>query len=132
MKRIIYPFIFLLFAVNGFSQANKADVRQLVELSGELQEFYSITEQLSKQLSIENRENFKKDMNPLIEKQKNKLIAYYAQNLSQDEVMNLIEFYQSPLGKKHLMIRQNYEVILSNKANVFKEEMQGVIMKYMM
>ncbi|HUH25638.1 MAG TPA: DUF2059 domain-containing protein [Flavobacterium sp.] len=132
MKRIIYPFIFVFFTVNVFSQANKADVRKLVELSGEVQEFYNITEQLSKQLSLENRESFKKDMNPLIEKQKNKLIAYYSQNLSQDEVLNLIEFYQSPLAKKHLMIRQNYEVILSNKADAFKEELQGVIMKYMM
>ena len=131
MKKIIL-FVLLLVATNSFAQANKADVIKLVELSGEVQEFYNIADEISKQLSVNNRESFKKDMEPLIAKQKKNLIAYYAQNLSQSEVENLIEFYQTPLAKKFMMIKQNYATVLSNKSQDFKDEIQGIIMKYMM
>jgi hypothetical protein len=122
----------LLFATNSFAQANKVDVVKLVELSGEVNEFYNIADEISKQLSANNRESFKKDMEPLIAKQKKNLVAYYAQNLSQSEVENLIEFYQTPLAKKFMMIKQNYATVLSNKSEDFKSEIQGIIMKYMM
>ena len=131
MKKIVL-FVLLLVATNSFAQANKADVIKLVELSGEVQEFYNIADEISKQLSVNNRESFKKDMEPLIAKQKKNLIAYYAQNLSQSEVENLIEFYQTPLAKKFMMINQNYATVLSNKSQDFKDEIQGIIMKYMM
>lgn len=131
MKKIIL-FVFLFAAANSFAQANKSDVVKLVELSGEVQEFYNIADEISKQLSVNNRESFKKDMEPLIAKQKKNLIAYYSQNLSQSEVENLIEFYQTPLAKKFMMIKQNYATVLSNKSEDFKSEIQGIIMKYMM
>lgn len=132
MKIYVYLFVCVFVPFGVFAQANKSDVRKLVELSGELQDFYSVAEQLSNQLSIENRESFRKDMEPLIERQKNRLVAYYSQNLSQDEVDKLIVFYESPLAKKYLMIRRNYKVVLTNKSDAFKEELQGIIMKYMM
>jgi len=131
MKKIVL-FVFLFAAANSFAQANKADVMKLVELSGEVAEFYNITDEISKQLSVNNRESFKKDMEPLIAKQKKSLVAYYSQNLSQSEVENLIEFYQTPLAKKFMMIKQNYATVLSNKSEDFKSEIQGIIMKYMM
>lgn len=131
MKKLLL-FFGLLLTFNLQAQANKADVIKLVELSGEINEFHSIADEISKQLSQSNRESFKKDMQPLITKQKNNLVAYYAQNLSQSEVDNLIEFYQSPLAKKYLMVKQNYATVLSNRSEAFKSEIQGIIMKYMM
>lgn len=131
MKKIVLC-VFLFAAANSFAQANKSDVVKLVELSGEVAEFYNIADEISKQLSVNNRESFKKDMEPLIAKQKKNLIAYYSQNLSQSEVENLIEFYQTPLAKKFMMIKQNYATVLSNKSEDFKSEIQGIIMKYMM
>lgn len=130
MKKIIV--LLLLMTSVSYSQANKADVAKLVELSGEVNEFYNITNELSKQLSDANKESFKKDMEPLIATQKNNLIDYYSKNLSQSEVDNLIEFYQTPLAKKFLMVKQNYATVLSNKSEAFKAEIQGIIMKYMM
>ena len=131
MKKIML-LVMLFVLTNSFAQANKTDVIKLVELSGEVQEFYNIADEISKQLSVNNRESFKKDMEPLIAKQKKNLIAYYSQNLSQSEVENLIEFYQTPLAKKFMMIKQNYATVLSNKSEDFKSEIQGIIMKYMM
>lgn len=131
MKKLLL-FFGLLLTFNLQAQANKADVIRLVELSGEINEFHSIADEISKQLSPSNRESFKKDMEPLITKQKNNLVTYYAQNLSQSEVDNLIEFYQSPLAKKYLMVKQNYATVLSNRSETFKSEIQGIIMKYMM
>lgn len=131
MKKIVL-LVFLFAVANSFAQANKSDVVKLVELSGEIAEFYNITDEISKQLSLNNRESFKKDMEPLIAKQKKNLIAYYSQNLSQSEVENLIEFYQTPLAKKFMMVKQNYATVLSNKSEDFKSEIQGIIMKYMM
>ncbi len=132
MKRTFLIGLFLVLTMNTFAQANKADVLKLVELSGEINEFYNITDEIAKQLSAANRESFKKDMEPLITKQKNSLVAYYSQNLSQNEVENLIEFYQTPLAKKFVMIRQNYATVLNNRSEAFKAEIQGIIMKYMM
>lgn len=132
MRKKLLIGMFFVCTLNGFSQANKADVLKLVELSGEINEFYSITDEISKQLSIGNRESFKKDLEPLIAKQRNSLVAYYSQNLSQNEVENLIEFYQTPLAKKFMMVRQNYSTVLNNKSEAFKAEIQGIIMKYMM
>src|SRR5690606_4111610 len=131
MKKMML-LVMLFVATHSFAQANKTDVIKLVELSGEVQEFYNIADEISKQLSVNNRESFKKDMEPLIAKQKKNLIAYYSQNLSQSEVENLIEFYQTPLAKKFMMIKQNYATVLSNKSEDFKSEIQGIIMKYMM
>ncbi|WCM41849.1 DUF2059 domain-containing protein [Flavobacterium sp. CBA20B-1] len=131
MKKIVVV-LFLTVFTNTFAQANKADVLKLVELSGEVKEFYNIADEISKQLSVTNRESFKKDMEPLIAKQKRNLIAYYSQNLSQSEVENLIEFYQTPLAKKFMMVKSNYAVVLSNRSEAFKAEIQGIIMKYMM
>lgn len=131
MKKIVL-FIFLVIAANSNAQANKGDVIKLVELSGEVNEFYQIADEIAKQLSVNNRESFKKDMEPLIAKQKKNLIAYYSQNLSQSEVENLIDFYQTPLAKKFMMIKQNYATVMSNKSEAFKSEIQGIIMKYMM
>ncbi|UUV21687.1 DUF2059 domain-containing protein [Paenimyroides aestuarii] len=131
MKKIVVV-LFLTVFTNTFAQANKADVLKLVELSGEVKEFYNIADEISKQLSVNNRERFKKDMEPLIAKQKKNLIAYYSQNLSQSEVENLIEFYQTPLAKKFMMVKSNYAVVLSNRSEAFKAEIQGIIMKYMM
>ncbi|WKW47227.1 DUF2059 domain-containing protein [Myroides sp. JBRI-B21084] len=131
MKKIVV-LLMLFVSVSGFAQANKADVIRLVELSGEVNEFYNMTDEIAKQLSVANRESFKKDMEPLIAKQKNKLITYYSQNLSQNEVLNLIAFYQTPLAKKFTMVKNNYSVVLSNKSEAFKAEIQGIIMKYMM
>lgn len=132
MKNNSYLLVFMLFALNLFGQANKSDVQRLVALSGEMYEIYQTVDQLALQLSEENRERFKKDLVPLIERQKNRLVAYYSQNLSQDEVEKLIVFYETPLAKKYLMIRNNYRIVQSNNSDVFKEELQGIIMKYMM
>ncbi len=131
MKKTVLLML-LIAATNCFAQANKSDVIKLVELSGEINEFYNITDEISKQLSVNNRDSFKKDMEPLIAKQKSSLISYYSQNLSQSEVENLIEFYQTPLAKKFMMVRQNYATVLNNKSEAFKAEIQGIIMKYMM
>src|SRR5690606_34633593 len=131
MKKLLY-FFRLLLTFNLHAKENKADVIRLVDISSEINEFHSIAYEISKQLSPSNRESFKKDMEPLFTKQKNSLVAYYAQNLSQSEVDNLIEFYQSPLAKKYLMVKQNYATVLSNRSETFKSEIQGIIMKYMM
>jgi|SRR5690554_1017560 len=132
MKKYVCLLVYVFFTLNLFGQANKDDVQRLIILSGEMNEIHQMVDQLALQLSEENRERFKKDLVPLIERQKNRLVAYYAQNLSQDEVEKLMEFYESPLAKKYLMIRKNYRIVQSNNSDVFKEELQGIIMKYMM
>lgn len=132
MKKYVCLLVCVFFTLNLFGQANKDDVQRLIILSGEMNEIHQMVDQLALQLSEENRERFKKDLVPLIERQKNRLVAYYAQNLSQDEVEKLMEFYESPLAKKYLMIRKNYRIVQSNNSDIFKEELQGIIMKYMM
>jgi len=132
MKKVFIVLFFVHFSICSHAQANKQDVKIFLELSGKFSLYNEMANQFAKQLADSKREAFKKDINVFIERISNRDVDRYAAAFSQDEIVKLIEFYKSPLGKK--MIEKNVEF---NKASVEEAnqndiELQGIIMKYMM
>lgn len=125
--------LFFMFAPALISaQANKQDVKKLLEVSGFSDKYTTIINQLAENLSEEDQDNFKKDIQNYLDKIIKKQIDAYASSFSQDEVLKLIEFYKSPLGVK---LKEKSEEIDNQtllELSKTQYELQGILMKYMM
>lgn len=125
--------LLLIFVPNLISaQANKQDVKKLLEVSGFSEKYTSLIDQLADNLSEDDQESFKKDVQGYLDKIIKKQIDAYASSFSQDEVLKLIEFYKSPLGIK---LKEKSELIDEQtllELNKTQYELQGILMKYMM
>ena len=132
MKKIFL--FFLLFGTSMISnaQANKKDVKILLEVSGVTTKYQLIVDQFSEQLPKESQLNFKKDVQVYIDKLINKEIDQYASAFSQDEILKLIEFYKSPLGIKLVEESNKINILIEEEFDNSQTELQGVIMKYFM
>ena len=114
------------------AQANKKDVKNLLEVSGVTSKYELIVDQFSDQLPKESQANFKKDVQIYIDKLINKEVEQYAAAFSQDEILKLIEFYKSPLGIKLLQKTSEIDNTLEQEIDNNQAELQSVIMKYFM
>jgi len=114
------------------AQANKQDVKKLLEVSGFSNKYIALVDQLAINLAEDDKENFKKDVQFYLDKIIKTQIDAYASSFSQDEILKLIEFYKSPLGIK---LMQKSEVINEQtllELSKTQNELQGILMKYMM
>lgn len=132
MKKTILVFVLFgaFFLTNA--QANKKDVKVLLEVSGVTSKYQSIVNQFSEQLPKESQANFKKDVQIYIDKLINKEVEQYAAAFSQDEVIKLIDFYKSPLGIKLLQKTSEIDNTIEQEIDDNQAELQSVIMKYFM
>jgi len=128
-----FAVIFLVLVSNLVSaQANKQDVKKLLEVSGFSNKYIALVDQLAINLAEDDQESFKKDVQGYLDKIIKKQIDAYASSFSQDEVLKLIEFYKSPLGIK---LKENTELIDEQtllELSKTQNELQGILMKYMM
>ena len=132
MKKTILVFILLGTLFVSHAQANKKDVKNLLEVSGVTSKYELIVNQFSDQLPKESQANFKKDVQIYIDKLINKEVEQYAAAFSQDEILKLIEFYKSPLGIKLLQKTSEIDNTLEQEIDNNQAELQSVIMKYFM
>ena len=72
------------------------------------------------------------DANRIVQQFVEVQVKNYAAEFSQNEVLKLVDFYQSPLGKKY--VQKNIEANSNRHAELqnFEIEIQGLAMKYMM
>lgn len=132
MKKTILVFVLLGNLFVAHAQANKKDVKNLLEVSGVTSKYELIVDQFSDQLPKESQANFKKDVQIYIDKLINKEVEQYAAAFSQDEILKLIEFYKSPLGIKLLQKTSEIDNTLEQEIDNNQAELQSVIMKYFM
>lgn len=132
MKKILFTLIFLGTSFLSQAQANKQDVKTFLELSGHSSKYNDLLVQVSEQLTVDKREAFKKDLAGFIERIIKNDVEKYAAEFSQDEIVKLIEFYKSPLGKKLVLKNDELSGAANDEAQENKMELQGIIMKYMM
>lgn len=132
MKKIMSIAFLLGVCFLSNAQANKNDVKTFLELNGNFDGYQELIEQFSDQLSDSKRESFKKDTNIFIEQIAKADIDRYAAVFSQDEILKLIEFYRSPLGRK--LVEKNKELMRVSASEIQNnyKELQGIVMKYMM
>ena len=132
MKKTILVFVLLGALFVSHAQANKKDVKNLLDVSGVTSKYELIVNQFSDQLPKESQANFKKDVQIYIDKLINKEVEQYAAAFSQDEILKLIEFYKSPLGIKLLQKTSEIDNTLEQEIDNNQAELQSVIMKYFM
>lgn len=132
MKKVILVFVLFGALFITHAQANKKDVKILLEVSGVTSKYNLIVDQFTDQLPKESQSNFKKDVQIYIDRLINKEVDQYAASFTQDEVMKLIAFYKSPLGIKLLQKTTEIGNALDQEIDNNQSELQSIIMKYFM
>lgn len=132
MKKTII-LLFILFSVgSAFAQANRNDVRKLLNLDGTVQKYTNLVYRFGNQLPSDKKKKFMADADRVVNQFVEVQVKNYAAEFSQNEILKLTEFYQSPLGKKY--VQKNVETNSNRQAELqnFEIEIQGLAMKYMM
>lgn len=130
MKNWILCF-FMLSIFISYGQANKVDAKRFVEISGVDNRYDEIIQRVINQVGESKREDLKKDLTFFKNKMSEEMVNYYSTKFSQSEIDALIEFYNSPLGKKLVESKAQFHVEFENKDKEFQNEISRLIMKYM-
>lgn len=132
MKKITL-ILFLMFASIAFAQDQKTayekDAIELVKLSNNsvevaLEPIYSTLEETK-------REEFKKEIQPVLENMYQKFSEIYMEEFSHEEIKGILKFYNSELGKK--LLDGQAEVMKKSMAigQEFSMEVMPIYQKYM-
>lgn len=132
MKKWLFLLCFASFFNFTNAQANKKDVKTLLEVSGFTESYTSVIDQMAEQLPKEDKEAFKKDVQFYLDKLINSAVDKYAAAFSQAEVLKLIEFYKSPLAIKLVKETSKISNAISEEIEDNQSELQSIIMKYFM
>jgi len=132
MKKYLLFFALIVTSYHAAAQANKEDVRVLLEVSGIINPYQNIVNQIEEQISEDKRAAFKKDMQGLLTRVRNKQIDDYSKVLTQDEVVRLTEFFKSSLGASFVKKKAQIDLNNMEQDEAINLELQGIIMKYMM
>lgn len=130
MKNWILCF-FMLSIFISYGQANKVDAKRFVEISGVDNRYDEIIQRVINQVGESKREDLKKDLTFFKNKMSEEMVSYYSTKFSQSEIDALIEFYNSPLGKKLVESKAQFHVEFEKKDKEFQNEISRLIMKYM-
>lgn len=130
MKNWILCF-FMLSIFISYGQANKVDAKLFVEISGVDNRYDEIIQRVINQVGESKREDLKKDLTFFKNKMSEEMVNYYSTKFSQSEIDALIEFYNSPLGKKLVESKAQFHVEFEKKDKEFQNEISRLIMKYM-
>ncbi|HLT65407.1 MAG TPA: DUF2059 domain-containing protein [Flavobacterium sp.] len=130
MKNWILCF-FMLSIFISYGQANKVDAKRFVEISGVDNRYDEIIQRVINQVGESKREDLKKDLTFFKNKMSEEMVNYYSTKFSQSEIDALIEFYNSPLGKKLVESKAQFHVEFEKKDKEFQNEISRLIMKYM-
>lgn len=130
MKKVVL-FFFLFNCFICFSQANRDDVRVLLTINGsEIRHDIQMVPYLE-YISDNKKKSFKRDLKRYQQKFVKEEVDFYSQEFSQDEILKLIKFYNSPLGKKYIeKTKEHIHKTLHNQKQQH-QDLQGILMKYM-
>lgn len=124
-----------LFAVQ-FASAQSADFKkdalEAVKVSGATANFSVYSEAVMSQIADETkRTEFKKEFDATLPSLYDKMADTFMKNYTHDDVKKIIEFYNSPIGKK---IQKNTPIILNEQGSAMEEwgnKLQSIIVKYL-
>lgn len=132
MKKILLSFVLVFVAQFAFAQGGfKEDTKKYMELSGQLKTFELLTKDLSNDVAEEKRADFNKELKGSLNLLLDKMADMYMTEFTHDDIKKLIEFYESPIGKK---LSDKNEVLFEKGQEVGTEwamGLQGIFMKYM-
>lgn len=132
MKRTLFFLLVAVFSFNAQAQetnTKEAKAVKLIEMTSG-QQFDIMTEPLVNMVPAENQEAFKKELHASTGKLYKQLAAVYTENFTEEELDQILAFYDTPVGEK--MVETTPE--LTKKAmeigQAWGQELQPMIMKY--
>lgn len=133
MKKIVLVAAFMLAGHFGFAQdaAYKADAEKYMEVSGQMKAFDYMTEDIMLNVPEAKRAEFKKEFEESLKDFKSRMAEVYMEEFTHDEIKELIQLYDTPIGKK---LYEKNKVLYDKGQQVGMEwgaGLQGIMMKYM-
>ncbi|KUF42080.1 DUF2059 domain-containing protein [Myroides marinus] len=132
MKKIVLAFAMMLVCQFSFAQdAFKNDTKKYMNLSGQMKTFELLTGELVSNVEESKRPDFEKELKASMLVLIDKMADMYMTEFTHDDVKKLIQFYESPIGKK---LSDKSEVLFEKGQKVGEEwsvGLQGLMMKYM-
>lgn len=132
MKKIVLAFAMMLVCQFSFAQdAFKNDTKKYMNLSGQMKTFELLTNELVSNVVESKRPDFEKELKASMLVLVDKMADMYMTEFTHDDVKKLIQFYESPIGKK---LSDKSEVLFEKGQKVGEEwsvGLQGLMMKYM-
>lgn len=117
--------------VSAQSADFKKDAIEAVKLSGATSNFSVYAEAIMSQISDETKKaDFKKEFDATLPSLYDKMANSLIKNYTHEDVKKMIEFYNSPVGKK---IQEKTPIILKEQGPSMQEwqmKLQGVVKKY--
>lgn len=133
MRKILFSAILLCTTHFGFAQTEfKNDMLKYIEVSNSFNSFTElIDDKILPYISEDKRKDFKKDLESTMPSLKNSMAEMLMKKISHEELKQLLDFYQTPLGQKLAKLsKESYKesIEIGEKWGM---ELQAIMMKYM-
>ncbi|GAA4802595.1 DUF2059 domain-containing protein [Litoribaculum gwangyangense] len=134
MKKFLLVFTFSLTVLTQVNAQEisefKKETIEFLKITGAGEAFENAIAQIGAMVSEENKEAYTKEANGTLDGLYGKMAELYMEEFTQDEIKELVAFYNTDLGKK-LATKQ---MGLTQKAMMFGQswgmEVQGIAQKY--
>jgi uncharacterized protein len=133
MKKLLLATVFMLVAQLGTAQVSdafKADVKKLLEISGSVGQMQAVKNQIVTMIAVEKQADFNKDFDaslaPLLKAQED----FYTKEFTHDEIKQMIKFYESPVGKKYVSKMQSMDEAITEVSQEWGMQIEQLVMKY--
>lgn len=133
MKKMLLAAIFMLAAQLGTAQVSdafKADVKKLLEISGSTGQMEAVKKQIVTMVAVEKQADFNKEFDaslaPLLKAQED----FYTKEFTHDEIKQMIKYYESPVGKKYVQKMQSLEEAITEVSQEWGMKIEQLLMKY--
>lgn len=132
MKKILLVCLFMVaIATQAQDSANfKKETIEFIKITGAASAFESAIAQIGAGVSEENKEAYTNEANGTLDGLYEKMAELYMEEFTQDEIKELVAFYNTDLGKK----LAEKQLSLTQKAMMFGQswgmEVSGIAQKY--
>jgi hypothetical protein len=133
MKKILFVCLFIVAVAQIQAQDNstfKSETIEFIKVTGAAAAFENAIDQIGAGVTMENREAYTKEANGTLDGLYSKMAELYMEEFTQDEIKELVEFYNTDLGKK----LAEKQLGLTQKAMMFGQswgmEVQTIAQKY--
>jgi hypothetical protein len=134
MKKIFLACLFMIaIAIQVQAQDNsefKKETIEFIKITGATAAFDNAIAQIGAGVSDENKDAYTKEANATLDGLYDKMAELYMAEFTQDEIKELVAFYNSDLGKK----LASKQVTLAQKAMMYGQswgmEVQAIAQKY--
>ena len=133
MKKLFITTTLLLSVMFASAQSAdfKNDVLTYIKVSGTSANFGAFLEPVMEQMPEDKRADFKKEFEATLPSLYDKMADVYMKHFTHDDVKKMIEFYNSPVGKK---IQEKTPLLIKEQGPATQEwqmQLQGLLMKYL-